>query len=288
MDNRRRLTTAPRCCWLTWQAGTHLCDRARRGQPARPQGKPVDGPSGSRVPHRSPALTRPPWTTVSGCPPRACRSNFFQFFNRENRPRHRTPKTPGQGEPKTRTPKTPRQGNQRHSTPKTPRQGNQRHALRKQQGRGTTKDTHSENTKAGGTTKDTGLRKHQGRGAGFCLSGRGADTWAGLHLAREQRACAPAPAGAMPWCWRCRCWWHWPPSRVAALALVTAFPALGLINIVYFYWHDYCGLQYLCHACMIAFAYVVSREADLALSVLVVSGGGLIVRCGSSGESCSV
>ena len=75
---------------------------------------------------------------------------------------------------------------------------------------------------------------------------------------------------------------------MAALALVTAFPALGLINIVYFYWHDYCGLQYLCHACMIAFAYVVSREADLALSVLVVSGDGLIVRCTSSGESCSV
>lgn len=186
---------------------------------------------------------------------------FSIFFNRENRPRNRTPKTPGQGEPKTRTPKTPRQGNQRHNTPKTPRQGNnQRHPLRKQ----------------------------QGRGAGFCLSGRGADTWAGLHIARECQACAPAPAGAMPWCWPCRCWWHRPPSRVAALALVAAFPALGLINIVYFYWHDYCGLQYLCHACMIAFAYAVSREADLALSMLVVSGGGLIVRCGSSGESCSV
>lgn len=140
----------------------------------------------------------------------------------------------------------------------------------------------------GKTDQDTGLRKHQGRDAEFCLSGRGADTWAGLHLAREKRACAPAPAGAMPWCWRCRCWWHWPPSRVAALALVTAFPALGLINIASIYWHDYCWLQYLCHACMIAFAYVVSLEADLALSVLVVSGGGLIVRCTSSRESCSV
>ncbi len=140
----------------------------------------------------------------------------------------------------------------------------------------------------GKTDQDTGLRKHQGRGAGFCLSGREADTWAGLHLAREQRACAPAPAGAMPWCWPCRCWRHWPPSRLADLALVTTFPALGLINIVYFYWHDYCGLQYLCHARMIAFTYVVYREADLALSVLVVSGGGLIVRCGSSGERCSV
>ena len=191
-------------------------------------------------------------------------------------------------------------GNQRHALRKHQDRGTKDTALRKHQGRGTkdtalrkhqdrgTKDTHSENSKAGGTTKDTGLRKHQGRGAGFCLSGRGADTWAGLHLAREQRACAPAPAGAMPWCWPCRCWWHWPPSRVAALALVTAFPALGLINIVSIYWHDYCGLQYLCHACMIAFVYVASREADLALSALVVSGGGLIVRCTSSGEGCSV
>lgn len=162
----------------------------------------MDGPSGSRVPHRSPAMTRPPWTTASGCPPRARPTIFFNFFT-------------------------------------------------------------------GKTDQDTGLRKHQGRGAGFCLSGREADTWAGLHIAREQRACAPAPAGAMPWCWPCRCWWHWPPSRVAALALVTAFPALGLINIVSIYWHDYCGLQYLCHACMIAFAYVVALEADLALLVLV-------------------
>jgi len=31
-----------------------------------------------------------------------------------------------------------------------------------------------------------------------------------------------------------------------------------------------------------------AREADLALLVLVVSGGGLIVRCTSSGGSCSV
>ena len=32
---------------------------ARRGQAARPQVEPVDGPAGPQLPHRSPALTRP-------------------------------------------------------------------------------------------------------------------------------------------------------------------------------------------------------------------------------------